>query len=192
MEIENTERKSKGNTILLTVIGIATLLVAMVGATFAYFTATINSSNTSSSVQIQTATVAVSYDNGASVNVTGLMPGGTITDKVITIGNATSYPAQITLRWATGVSNTFTRPQDLTYSISCTGTGAPSLTSTQMPATNAATPTAIAGFTDITLAASTTYTCTVSFVYAAEELNQNADQGKSFTGNFELVADRLD
>lgn len=35
----------KGTTVLLTVIGIATLLVALVGATFAYFTATVKDEN---------------------------------------------------------------------------------------------------------------------------------------------------
>ena len=33
------EKGKKGNQVLLTVIGVATLLIAMVGATFAYFTA---------------------------------------------------------------------------------------------------------------------------------------------------------
>ncbi len=38
---------NKGQTIFLSVIGIATLLVAIIGATFAYFTTTVNSDNVS-------------------------------------------------------------------------------------------------------------------------------------------------
>ena len=38
--------RGNGNTVLLTVIGVATLLVALVGATFAYFTATVTDSST--------------------------------------------------------------------------------------------------------------------------------------------------
>ena len=39
------------NTVLLTVIGVATLLVALVGATFAYFTANVSQDNTAVTVQ---------------------------------------------------------------------------------------------------------------------------------------------
>ena len=39
------ENKKNSNSILLTVIGVATLLVALIGATFAYFTASSTSSN---------------------------------------------------------------------------------------------------------------------------------------------------
>lgn len=49
----------KKNTILLTVIAVATLLVAVVGATFAYFTATAtNDGDGSSTGVVNTATVA--------------------------------------------------------------------------------------------------------------------------------------
>lgn len=45
----------KKNTVLLTVIAVATLLVAVVGATFAYFTATANTDNTGAgSTNVQT------------------------------------------------------------------------------------------------------------------------------------------
>lgn len=49
----------KKNTILLTVIAVATLLVAVVGATFAYFTATSSTDNNASTTgTVNTATVA--------------------------------------------------------------------------------------------------------------------------------------
>ena len=49
----------KKNTILLTVIAVATLLVAVVGATFAYFTATSGTDNNASSTgAVETATVS--------------------------------------------------------------------------------------------------------------------------------------
>lgn len=51
------EERKNGNTVLLTVIGVATLLVALVGATFAYFTATVNTSG-NKDIQVQTTQVA--------------------------------------------------------------------------------------------------------------------------------------
>ncbi len=46
----------KKNTLLLTIIAVATLLVAVVGATFAYFTAT-GSGSEASNVQVQTSSI---------------------------------------------------------------------------------------------------------------------------------------
>ena len=53
-------KDNKGTTVLLTVIGIATLLVAVVGATFAYFSATVKETYTDEDgkdVVVQAATV---------------------------------------------------------------------------------------------------------------------------------------
>ena len=64
----------KGNTALLTVIGVATLLVALVGATFAYFTATL-SNESAQSISVTTATpVGLEYE-GSSLLLPNAMPG---------------------------------------------------------------------------------------------------------------------
>lgn len=61
----------KRNTLLLTVIAIATLLVAVVGATFAYF-ATTQNIDANVAVNVQTATKAASFISSASgdLNIT--------------------------------------------------------------------------------------------------------------------------
>jgi hypothetical protein len=67
----------KKNTILLTVIAIATLLVAVVGATFAYFTASItttNDDNATTTITTQTLVSAV-MDMGSSVTASNVLPG---------------------------------------------------------------------------------------------------------------------
>ena len=48
--------KGRRDTVLLTVIAIATLLVAIVGATFAFFTAQLNGNNRTSTITIQSST----------------------------------------------------------------------------------------------------------------------------------------
>lgn len=60
----------KKNTILLTVIAIATLLVAVVGATFAYFTATVNTTNDANvTTEVKTAALtSVSFDYGNTIS----------------------------------------------------------------------------------------------------------------------------
>ena len=56
--------ENRQNTALLTVIAVATLLVAVVGATFAYFTTTANTGSTST-ITGTTSTMAIAFDDGA-------------------------------------------------------------------------------------------------------------------------------
>ena len=185
MEIE--ERSLRKNNILLVVIGIATLLVAIVSATFAYFSAIVTRTNEGTSVKIVAATIGISYNHGQEVVAEDLRPGDEIPDKVVTIQNTnTQYSAAYSLRWMAGLTNTFVNQTDLTYTVTCTGTSAESKTSTPLPASG---PVNI--LTGVTLPANTTHECTFKFNYAKTALDQNADQGKSFIGNFEIVADQL-
>ena len=65
-------KDNKGTTILLTVIGIATLLVAVVGATFAYFTAGVKDSDTSvdTDITVNSATVGtITFTHGNVIDL---------------------------------------------------------------------------------------------------------------------------
>lgn len=70
----------KKNTILLTVIAIATLLVAVVGATFAYFTAQVTTSNNDNNTVRATtyALTEVTMNYGSLVESKGMYPGTTL------------------------------------------------------------------------------------------------------------------
>ena len=58
----------KGNMILLTVIAVATLLVAVVGATFAYFGATMNNES-ETPIEVTSGTLSVEYDGDSKINL---------------------------------------------------------------------------------------------------------------------------
>ena len=68
---------NRGQSIFLSVVGIATLLVAIVGATFAYFSITVSGNENASSINITTAKLgAVTYSDGApAIQVTDAYPG---------------------------------------------------------------------------------------------------------------------
>lgn len=66
--------KRDGNTILLTVIGVATLLVALVGATFAYFSTQINNESNQSVGITTAAPVGLQY-LGQKFEMTNIIPG---------------------------------------------------------------------------------------------------------------------
>ena len=66
-------KDNKGTTVLLTVIGIATLLVAVVGATFAFFSATVDETYTdgdNADVVVEAATLGtVTFTHGQTIDL---------------------------------------------------------------------------------------------------------------------------
>lgn len=90
------ENGGKSSTILLTVIGIATLLVVVVGATFAYFAAQVNGNDTVSSLNVTAAengTRTEEFTGSNLVVVDKMYPRDDAWAKqqvTLTIGNANS------------------------------------------------------------------------------------------------------
>lgn len=74
---------NRGQTIFLSVIGIATLLVAIIGATFAYFTTTIN--NDKADVQATTGTLGSVNFTAEAINLEKILPGKSSEDKNLTV-----------------------------------------------------------------------------------------------------------
>lgn len=68
--LEEKER-DKSNTFNI-IIGVSTLLIAILGATFAYFSATATSKE--NDVTVQSAYVSISYDGGTEIKATNLIP----------------------------------------------------------------------------------------------------------------------
>ena len=73
------ENGGKNNTILLTVIAIATLLVVVTGATFAYFAAVVRGNENASSISITASSTGqtLTLGGGEQVNLTNIYPKGT-------------------------------------------------------------------------------------------------------------------
>lgn len=69
------ENNGNGNTVLLTVIGVATLLVALVGATFAYFSATLSNESNESVILQTAAPVGLVYQSQQQVTIEKAVPG---------------------------------------------------------------------------------------------------------------------
>ena len=111
--------KKNSNTVLLTVIGVATLLVALVGATFAYFTATVSQNTANGTVDVTTSTLAAlemtSYKQDARVS-NAVYPGwaGYQAIQVKATGNA-GDKANYTLTLDPTVASEFN--EDIKYSI---------------------------------------------------------------------------
>lgn len=192
--------ENKTNTLLLTIIGVATLLVAVIGATFAYFTANVMGQESSTTINIGAGTLSIVYANGSgNLTAEGIIPKeadqyGDIApaiEKTFTItGNNTTnsvmpYTISIVVQ-----TNDFTDGA-LTWTLSSENTGANGVVATAV-----STMTAIAsGNSTITLG-SGYFTGAVSSKVHTYQLNiyfpdtgvvQDIDKNKTFTGYVNIV-----
>ena len=183
---------NKGQTIFLSVIGIATLLVAIVGATFAWFSATVdNPDSASNSVIIKAASLGtVTFRNGDTISATDIYPGWSATKTVSleTDANATAeIPYTVTLHVVTnGFSTAGATSGYVRYAVAATDSNAGTY-QTAVPATN------IIGTTDVTVIrgtlgvagagasnANVKHTYTITFDFPELGSNQNSQQQAQF------------
>ena len=113
----------KKNVVFLTVLAVATLLTAVVGTTFAYFTATVTNTNTPTATTVTTASdLGITYSDGDEIGMTNIVPGQYTDTKTITVTNNSTTTAmhyqitwdQVTNSFSKGASNT---TDDLVYSL---------------------------------------------------------------------------
>ena len=105
----------KRNTVLLTIIAVATLLVAIVGATFAYFSAQVTETN-KTQTKLQSAELGITFTGTQEVVANSIEPGWSDTKK-FTVENTSDYDMTFDINF-TGVYNDFQLRDDLTASAS--------------------------------------------------------------------------
>ena len=66
---------NKGSIIILTVIGIATLLIAVIGATFAFFSVNVQYEEKPTPTIIETSTMVIEFKTDNALNYVGAIPG---------------------------------------------------------------------------------------------------------------------
>lgn len=183
---------NKGQTIFLSVIGIATLLVAIVGATFAWFSISVSGNDKASSVVVTTAKLgSVVFTDGETITMNNIRPETSPQEtKTFTVAN-TEKTATETLEYSITLNvdiNTLTEAAAGQFVHSLSGassktTGAGKLVSvakdTEVPKTTTqlGTGTLVGNETH-------TYTYTIQFKESGE--NQNAAQGKAFGGKLQV------
>ena len=161
--------ENKGQTIFLSVIGIATLLVAIIGATFAYFTTSMG--GTQGTVKATTAKIGAASFTAQSVSATAVLPGWTSEAKTVTV---TLGPSDYDVKYTCTLDMTANPLTDLTLTVA--GTNAQ--TSVNGKLKTGATKTVIASGT---LAKSATEQ-TVSMTYTLSFPETGVDQGTTQQG----------
>ena len=199
--MNSNENQKKGNTILLTVIAIATLLVAVVGATFAYFTATVTGNEGASSVIVKTAEIGtITFTDGQEINLENALPGASKNKEFsISASNATipiKYSVKLNIE-TNGFTNTksdLEEGNDLVYTLSGTVSGSNNgslISGTQEGGHEDLAITGQQGSSmnlgEGTLGVGEThkYTFTIKFKETGD--NQNSNQGVQFKGALEVT-----
>lgn len=182
---------NRGQSIFLSVVGIATLLVAIVGATFAYFSITVTGNENASSIHVTTAQLGdVTFSGtGAEISVDNAYPGWN-DSRQFTISTAAGSNGTIQYQINFVVDNaqlpTADTRSEFIYSLSGsantngTGTVVASLSNQKVPST---TTTIATG----TIVNQDTHTYTLSFLLKETGSAQNDLQGKTFTGHIQIV-----
>ena len=80
-------------------IAVATLLTAVIGTTFAYFTATVTGNETSKNVNVTTADMSVVYTQGDKVSIANLVPGQAIPAMTFNVKNSGQSAVDYKLAW---------------------------------------------------------------------------------------------
>lgn len=183
----------KKNVVFLTVLAIATLLTAVVGTTFAYFTATVTGNDTAKATTVTTATVGVTYTDGSTITESNILPGWTST-KTITVKNDSSVAVKYSINWAsvtngfvdsTATPTTGTHAGATEFFYTYTKNRGAASTATAMP-------TADGVFVDkVDLASGATDTYVFTFNFANLGIAQNDNQGKTFTATFNTTVENI-
>ncbi len=179
---------NRGQSIFLSVVGIATLLVAIIGATFAYFSITVTGNDTASSIYVRTAQVGgVTFDGtGAGIVVTNAYPGWH-DSKQFTIKTDDDTDPSATVQYTIelvvdqGQLASTATSGEFVYSLTPSSVGGENaaITDANVPAT---TTTIATG----TLTGSMTHTYTFEMEILEKGTEQNHLQGKLFEGKIQV------
>lgn len=114
-QVKEEDSEKKKNRAILLIIGIATVLIALIGATFAYFTAQINNVNGDQSVMVTTATVeGVIYTSTDPIVLNHAMPGDKDTGSFTIENPNTTAKAIYTVKFVPDFDNFVVDPTDPT------------------------------------------------------------------------------
>ena len=207
---ENKKDRSRnlGNTVLLMIIGLATLLIAVVGATFAYFTAVLTGGETADTITITSGTLGTHFEGGPVINVENIYPRAeawaTKTFSITGTSNANvqlGYSLSIIISENTfGADAALAGPQEGTANRN--GVLEFSLTVDPASTDNGATLTAInrtgiprvgpvvlgSGHFQGPITGTATHTYHLNLFFPDRGFNQNAEQGKAFRAHIDAQA----
>ena len=179
----NQPQNKKLHNAILTVLVVGSLMLAVIGLSFAYFSASVIGNNTASSIIVNTANIGqVTFTNDNNLSLTNAFPGDSksITFYIKSDNNSKgNYTIPYTIYWQS-INNGFSTQADLLYNISCSGGGPSFDKAKQVP--NSGTPEIISGNLVVNNS-QVTHTCTLTVTFQETGSNQNDNQKVNFEGS---------
>lgn len=109
---------NKGNIVLLTIISLATLLVAVAGSTFAYFGATMHGSDATTTIEVTSGTLSTEYDGDSKLINGYVSDNEIIASKEITISGVVTGSNNLNYEAVLNVYENTYADGELVYTIS--------------------------------------------------------------------------
>jgi predicted ribosomally synthesized peptide with SipW-like signal peptide len=111
----------KGNMILLTIISVSTLLVAVVGATFAYFSATMGSVSPNT-IEVTSGSLSTQFNESSKMDNYGANLGDVLFTKTFTVTGVVTGSTNLNYEALINVTNNTYTDGALVYTITSTNT----------------------------------------------------------------------
>lgn len=108
---------NKGSIILLTIISVATLLVAVVGATFAYFNISMNGRNNDTTIEVTNGSLSTEFNDNSSFSFGAAQAGTLVASKSFTINGLITGSSNLNYEVDLKINNNTYADGVLSYSI---------------------------------------------------------------------------
>ena len=195
----NKKEKQEKRKVLVIIVGIVAVLLAFIGATFAYFSAVINTIGGNESVVIKTVVVReLEYNQTKSLLLENAEPGNSDEGGFTVHNPNTNATATYSMEFVVD-SNNFTNTDgdnQLIFTLSGGNLSTPKTidftNSTEYPAGKR-----VSLLENVTISSNNTDTYTTKIEFVEKNINQNSNQTKTFVGHIEgkggdIIAENID
>ena len=108
---------NKGSIILLTIISVATLLVAVVGATFAYFNIAANNKDSETTIEVTNGSISIEHETNSKIQF-GANPAGTlVATKTFSVNSVITGSSNLNYEVDLKVNNNTFKDEQLVYTL---------------------------------------------------------------------------
>lgn len=108
---------NKGSMVLLTIISIATLLVAVAGATFGYFNISMSDKNKETTIEVTNGTLTIEHNDNSKINVAPSAGGTLVATKTFTVNGLITGSSNLNYEVDIKIDNNTFADNQLVYTI---------------------------------------------------------------------------
>ena len=108
---------NKGNMILLTILSVATLLVAVIGSTFAYFNISMSTRDNETTIEVTNGSISIEHQENSGVQFNAQPAGTLVATKVFTINGLITGSSNLNYEVDLKIINNTFENNQLVYTI---------------------------------------------------------------------------